>query len=194
MGDWPATKSFTDPTREVEANAKLPWGTDANPKIVDAEKVRSYIVKEMSSRIMMIDGATAKLENGRYKGDHRLSRDEWENALPMIRRAGATWADSIALREATAEDFDVIDRNHGGFIDLQEFCEWVEHAEKRANDGRGNAKGVELGVNEPVDAAGRFVFDSDRKWFTTPLEMRPGNASRKQMEAGQEYGHHRVRF
>ena len=143
---------------------------------------------------MMIDGATAKLENGRYKGDHRLSRDEWENALPMIRRAGATWADSIALREATAEDFDVIDRNHGGFIDLQEFCEWVEHAEKRANDGRGNAKGVELGVNEPVDAAGRFVFDSDRKWFTTPLEMRPGNASRKQMEAGQEYGHHRVRF
>ena len=57
MGDWPATKSFTDPTREVEANAKLPWGTDANPKIVDAEKVRSYIVKEMSSRIMMIDGA-----------------------------------------------------------------------------------------------------------------------------------------
>ena len=65
---------------------------------------------------MAIDGGTVGVTK---EDDHRLSRDEWEHALPMIRKWGATWADSLALRDASAEDFDVIDRNHGGYIDLQ---------------------------------------------------------------------------
>ena len=91
-------------------------------------------------------------------------REEWKAALPQVRRAGQTWANSLALRSAKEEDFDDIDRNHGGFIDLQEFCEWVEAAEKLA----GTSQGMELGVNEPIDRASV----KGRQWHTSPLEMR----------------------
>ena len=97
--------------------------------------------------------------------DHRLSRDEWVAKLPQMVEAGQTWADSIALASATAASFDEMDQNDGGMIDLQEFCEWVEAAEKRA----GTAQGLELGVNEPID---RPSYGSHRIWHTTPLEMR----------------------
>ena len=46
--------------------------------------------------------------------------EEWQAALPMVRHAGETWANSLALRKATFDDFDDIDRNRGGYIDLQE--------------------------------------------------------------------------
>ena len=64
------------------------------------------------------------------EGDHRISRVEWKAALPKVREAAASWAPYLALQNASASDFDVIDVNRGGFVDLQEFCEWVEAAEK----------------------------------------------------------------
>jgi hypothetical protein len=101
-------------------------------------------------------------------GDHRLSRDEWVRGLPRAREAGETWADSVALSSASEASFDEMDQNGGGFIDLQEFCEWVEAAEKRA----GTHAGLELGVNEPIDAPA--AYGEGRKWHTTPLEMPNG--------------------
>ena len=56
------------------------------------------------------------------QGDHRISRDEWVAALPKIQDAANCWAPYLALQEATADDFDAIDVNNGGMIDLQEFC------------------------------------------------------------------------
>jgi hypothetical protein len=38
--------------------------------------------------------------------------------------------------------------NRGGYLSFQEFCEWIEAAEKRA----GTPVGVDLGVNEPLDS------------------------------------------
>jgi len=57
--------------------------------------------------------------------DNRISRQEWEAALGELRRAGATWATSERLRHATVADFDAMDRNGGGYVDLREFCEWM---------------------------------------------------------------------
>ena len=76
---------------------------------------------------MTIDGGT---EGVTIKDDHRLSREEWAAALPHINHAGRTWADSLALANAREEDFESV--NRGGVIGLQEFCEWVEQAEKSA--------------------------------------------------------------
>lgn len=57
--------------------------------------------------------------------DNRISRQEWEAALGKLRRAGATWATSERLRHASVADFDAMDRNGGGYVDLREFCEWM---------------------------------------------------------------------
>ena len=76
--------------------------------------------------------------------DNRIQRDEWEKALPMTRAAGETWAPFINLRNASAADFDVIDKNRGGHISFPEFCEWLEAAEIEA----GTPFGLDLGVGE----------------------------------------------
>lgn len=100
----------------------------------------------------------------------RVQRDEWVAALPYVREAGETWANSLALRNAVAEDFDSMDQNGGGYIDLQEFCEWAEQAEKTA----GTEQGRDLGVNEPADHASV----AGRNWHTSPLEMGAGMGRR----------------
>ena len=82
---------------------------------------------------MGIDGGTDGITE---EDDHHLSREEWDAALPKVRRAGATWAASLALRDASKGDFDVMDQNRGGYINLQEFCNWLEAAEKRAGASR----------------------------------------------------------
>ena len=71
------------------------------------------------------------------EGDLRISRAEWVAALPAVRAAGSSWAPYLALQRATVEDFDAIDQNNGNYVDLQEFCEWVEAAEKRAGTHAG---------------------------------------------------------
>jgi len=76
--------------------------------------------------------------------DNRIQRDEWEKALPMTRAAGETWAPFINLRNASAADFDVIDKNRGGHISFPEFCEWLEAAEIEA----GTPFGLDLGGGE----------------------------------------------
>ena len=44
----------------------------------------------------------------------------------MLRAAGKSWAASAALQRATASDFDLMDRDGGGFISLREFLGWLE--------------------------------------------------------------------
>ena len=89
--------------------------------------------------------------------DHRISRAEFVAALPRINLAGRTWANSIAFANATESSFDEIDQNGGGIIDLQEFCEWAERAEKLG----GTSQGKELGVNEPIDLPS---YGAHREW------------------------------
>ena len=98
-------------------------------------------------------------------GDYRISRGEWLNGLPAVREAAASWAPYLALQRACEDDFDTIDQNGGGYVDFQEFCEWIEQAEKRA----GTEAGIELGVNEPVDQPAY----EPRQWHTAPLEVHP---------------------
>ena len=85
-------------------------------------------------------------------------------ALP-VEHAGRTWADSLALANAREEDFESV--NRGGVIGLQEFCEWVEQAEKSA----GSAQGTELGVSEPIGAPAHHGRRSQRR----PLELGAAN-------------------
>lgn len=123
----------------------------------------------MHEAFLRIAGAAARpAEEGRPDGIHRFSREQWTGALHRTRQAGSTWAGFVALANAHEEDFDTMDVNGGGFVDLQEFCEWCEAAEKRA----GTARGVELGVNEQIDQPG----GAPRRWHTTPLELHPGSA------------------
>ena len=98
--------------------------------------------------------------------DHRLSRAEFIAALPVINECGRTWANSIAFANATAESFDEIDQNGGGYIDLMEFCEWAERYEKLGQTEQGR----DLGVNEPID---RPSYGAHREWHgAKELEMR----------------------
>ena len=60
---------------------------------------------------------------------------------------GASWADSPVLANASEADFDSMDVNHGGIIDLQEYIDWLN----------GQA--------------------TERKWHLNPLEMRAVNKS-----------------
>ena len=57
---------------------------------------------------MAIDGGSAGIT---HEDDRRLCRAEWTHALPQIREAGATWANSHAMAHASQADFDLIDRN-----------------------------------------------------------------------------------
>ena len=58
------------------------------------------------------------------EGDHRISRDEWRRAIPKVRAAAATWAPYVALRGVSEADFDDIDQNRGGMVDLQVWLRW----------------------------------------------------------------------
>ena len=106
--------------------------------------------------------------------DHRISRDEFIAALPKIVQAGRTWANSLAFANATADSFEQMDQNRGGIIDLQEFCEWAESAEKLAH----TEQGADLGVNEPID---RPAYGAHRNWHTSQLEMR--GVDRRKLDA-----------
>ena len=74
---------------------------------------------------LLIDGGT----RGRtVEDDHRLSRDEWVAAIEGVRAAGRSWAPYAAFAHAHASDFDAMDRDHGGFITLDEFFTYVRAA------------------------------------------------------------------
>ena len=114
--------------------------------------------------------------------DHRISRDEFIDDLPNIVKAGRTWAESLAFAHATAGSFEEIDQNVGGYCDLQEFCEWVEKAEKLGH----TAQGDELGVNEPIDRPAH----EHRNWHTSELEMRPVDKQRIEERHAAEHAAH----
>ena len=135
-------------------------------KLIDVDQTSgdNLMGAEINTRGAHVMANAGYLEIEVPEGDNRISREEWNNAVREVRKAGRTWAPFIALKEATEETFDEIDQNGGGHIDLQEFCEWIEKAEKEA----GTSFGVDLGVNEPIDRAA----NNARKWFTSPLETR----------------------
>ena len=80
---------------------------------------------------MLVDGGT----RGRtVEDDHRLSRAEWTAALEHVRQAGHTWAPFAAFANATESDFDVIDRDRGGFITFDEWVRFVRASEDAATE------------------------------------------------------------
>jgi len=116
---------------------------------------------------MAIDGGT---EGRTVEDDNRLSRDEWVAALPRLCMWGASWARSVALTTVRAEEFADVDANNGGYIDLQEFCEWAQKKE---------TGGASAGAHS---AARKPERKPERKWHTKPLEMRATNASTRQRQ------------
>ena len=72
--------------------------------------------------------------------DQRLSRKEWSRALPQIREAGSTWAESIVLANASMHDFDKMDPKETGFVDLVQFVSWIKATEKKLAAKRRGAK------------------------------------------------------
>ena len=115
--------------------------------------------------------------------DHRISRDEFIDDLPNIVKAGRTWAESLAFAHATPASFEEIDQNVGGHCDLQEFCEWVERAEKLGH----TAQGADLGVNEPID---RPAYGEHRNWHMSELEMRQVDKQRIEARHAAEHAAH----
>jgi hypothetical protein len=91
-----------------------------------------------------IDGSS---EGVTVEDDNRITPEEWEAALPLITSAASSWAPFVALQTATAESFQEIDLNKGGYVLLTELCEWLELGEKRAN----TPTGILLGVGEDVN-------------------------------------------
>jgi len=87
----------------------------------------------------LIDGNS---EGVTVDDDNRISRKEWIDGIGHVHRAGKSWAPFVALPTATAATFDEIDSNHGGYIVLTEFCEWIEKAEKAAGTPIGKLLGV----------------------------------------------------
>ena len=64
--------------------------------------------------------------------DMRIAEKEWARATEMLRTAGRTWAPFLRLADPhLASAFrGSVDKNGGGYVDLREFCEWMEEAEK----------------------------------------------------------------
>ena len=103
----------------------------------------SYLVlyATMYELFCLIDGGT---EGVTVEDDNRLAKSEWVSAMPTIQAAARSWAPFVALQSASAESFEEIDANHGGYIVLTELCEWLERGEKAAETEMGKL----LGVNE----------------------------------------------
>ena len=76
--------------------------------------------------------------------DRKLSLEEWKQALPQVKEAGASWAPFVALQNASEDDFATMDADGGGSVWLVEFCEWIDNEEKKAN----TATGMELGIGD----------------------------------------------
>ena len=139
------------------------WSFPKPPSVLRHRRLLPYPLHFCRYEVFMtVDGGTDGIT---AEDDHRISRDEFLAALPRIVEAGRTWANSLAFANATAESFEQMDQNRGGIIDLQEFCEWAESAEKLTH----TAQGADLGVNEPIDrpahgAVGASRFKPAPQW------------------------------
>jgi hypothetical protein len=90
----------------------------------------------------LIDGGS---EGFTAEDDARISRSEWDAAVPAVQAASTSWAPFVALQKLAPDgsDFAAIDANGGGFILLTELCEYIENGEgprARPHDGRAHAK------------------------------------------------------
>lgn len=82
----------------------------------------------------MIDGAAG---DSTATDDRRISLAEWELGVNKIVRAGLTWAPYVALSSATKASFAQMDLNQGGYVSLNEFCDWIKAAEIEAKTPAG---------------------------------------------------------
>jgi len=83
------------------------------------------------------DGTTAE-------DDRRISAEEWAGAVEKVQAAGSTWAQFVALQNASEESFGVIDADGKGMVLLAEFCEWVKSGEIE----NGTAAGESLKIHD----------------------------------------------
>ena len=131
---------------------------DAAPPRVDKDD--DYVTQAEFPLLLMYLGLYAtwyevfKTIHGGSEGasggsDLRIAREAWVAALPQVRQAGETWANSRALRNAKPEDFDEIDRGRVGFLQLKEFCEWVEDVERLGDTQQGQLPAVTEAVAAP---------------------------------------------
>ena len=63
-------------------------------------------------------------------GDRGVTRTEWIAALPRIRRAGRTWAESPILASAVVGDFDDIAADDNDYVDFDDLCAWLDVVER----------------------------------------------------------------
>jgi len=101
------------------------------------------IYATMYELFALIDGGS---EGFTAEDDARISRSEWDAAVPAVQAASTSWAPFVALQKLAPDgsDFAAIDANGGGFILLTELCEYIENGEKQAK----TAVGALLGVGE----------------------------------------------
>jgi len=137
------------PQRKKGATVKLPSGkrrTVCDDDYVTQREFRLLICylslyATMYELFALIDGGS---EGFTAEDDARISRAEWDAAMPGIMAAAQTWAPFVALQQVNPDgsDFGVIDANGGGFILLTELCEWIENGEKAAKTSIGALLGV----------------------------------------------------
>jgi len=76
--------------------------------------------------------------------DRKISRDEWNVSINYVREAGNSFADFVCLKNASVEDFDIMDLDGKGSVLLMEFCKWIKRGEIFA----GTDLGKDLSVGE----------------------------------------------
>ena len=119
----------------------------------------------------LIDGGTRGVT---AEDDHRISKSEWVRSLEKVRAAGRSWAPYQAFKNAHASDFEVMDRDKGGFLTLEEFFKYVRAAE------------LALDANQHQDGGGGGV--SQTATTTTMAKPTPVNkaAAAREMAAAKE--------
>ena len=154
-------RAFND-TRDGLGGTNDAADDDVNEATVSAYRVGGdYITRQQFKRLLsnlrlyalwyevflLIDGGT----RGRtVEDDHRISRAEWKAALANVRRAGNSWAPFAAFAHASASDFDLIDRDRGGMISLEEWIKYVRASEgAEAAKARGTQPAAPTGPRPP---------------------------------------------
>ena len=130
--------------------------------------------------------AAMAMDSMQLHEDSRMLREEWTTGITGVREAGRTWAPFIALREASAADYDSMDASGGGHVILRDFCDWIEQTEKAA----GTPYGLELGVNEDQHSS-RALPNELRS--PPPSDMLHGPASADRQQRGSTRIGHRHR-
>lgn len=106
---------------------------------------------------MFIDGGSSGIDK---LDDAKISRAEWDAALPAVHAVADAWAPFVALKSASSDDFPAMDKDKGGAIILKEFCAWIK--KKEIDAGTGTGKELSIG-DDREDPAAKVVRASKKK-------------------------------